>query len=252
MGNETQLRERDEQEIADDDEPLSSSSHLRRLLAELVGTFALTMVAAGADVIAVVTHGEVSLAARAVAPGLIVMAMIYTLGGQSGAHFNPAVTLAFTLRRDFPWRKVPGYWGAQIAGAILAAFLLLVLFGQVGHLGASIPRAGTIVSLIMEIVLTFLLVTVILGTATSDKLVGYNAALAVGGTIAAAGLIAMQISGASMNPARSLGPAIVSGQLADVWIYLVGPIVGAILAVAVAWLLRGPTNPHAAKVAKGD
>jgi len=230
----------------------SLKDEARRLFAELLGTFALTFVAAGGEVIAVVSGGEVSPAARAVAPGLLVMALIYTVGSQSGAHFNPVVTLAFTLRQDFPWRRVPGYWGAQIVGAVLAALLLRALFGLVGHLGATLPRHGTIEALVMEVVLTFLLVTVILGTATNHRLTGPNAAIAVGGTIALIGLFAAPISGASMNPARSLGPFLVSGQLADAWIYIVGPLAGALLAVLVAWMLRGKTTPEAVEAAKGD
>jgi aquaporin Z len=231
---------------------VSLKDEARRLFAELLGTFALTLVAAGGEVIAVISGGEVSPAARAVAPGLLVMAMIYTLGSQSGAHFNPVVTLAFTLRQDFPWKRVPGYWGAQLVGAVLAALLLRVLFGLVGHLGATFPHHGTIEALVMEVVLTFLLVTVILGTATNHRLTGPNAALAVGGTIALLALIAGPISGASMNPARSLGPFLVSGQLGDSWIYIVGPFVGGLLAVLVAWLLRGRTTPEAVETAKGN
>jgi aquaporin Z len=230
----------------------SLKDEARRLFAELLGTFALTFVAAGGEVIAVISGGEVSPAARAVAPGLLVMALIYTLGNQSGAHFNPVVTLAFTLRQDFPWRRVPGYWCAQVVGAVLAALLLRVLFGLVGHLGATLPRHGTIEALVMEVLLTFLLVTVILGTATNHRLTGPNAAIAVGGTIALIGLFAAPISGASMNPARSLGPFLVSGQLADAWIYIVGPLAGALLAVLVAWVLRGKTTPEAVEAAKGD
>lgn len=172
---------------------------LRRLLAELLGTFALILVAAGGDVIATISGGAVSPAARAVAPALLVMAMIYTLGSKSGAHFNPAVTLAFTLRRDFPWSRVPGYWGAQMVGAVFAAFLLRLLFGLAGHLGATLPHYGTIEAIVMEVLLTFLLITVILGTATNHRLTGPNAAIAVGGFIALAGLFAAPISGASMK-----------------------------------------------------
>jgi aquaporin Z len=172
---------------------------LRRLLAELLGTFALILVAAGGDVIATISGGAVSPAARAVAPALLVMAMIYTLGSKSGAHFNPAVTLAFTLRRDFPWNRVPGYWGAQMIGAVFAAFLLRLLFGLAGHLGATLPHYGTIEAIVMEVLLTFLLITVILGTATNHRLTGPNAAIAVGGFIALAGLFAAPISGASMK-----------------------------------------------------
>ena len=234
---------------ANDDGSLKDEA--RRLFAELLGTFALTFVAAGGEVIAVISGGAISPAARAVAPGLLVMAMIYTLGSQSGAHFNPVVTLAFTLRRDFPWKRIPGYWGAQIVGAVLAALLLRALFGLVGHLGATVPHHGTGEAVVMEVVLTFLLVTVILGTATNHRLTGPNAAIAVGGTIALLGLFAAPISGASMNPFRSLAPALVSGQLADAWIYIVGPLAGALLAVIVAWLLRGRTTQEAVETAKG-
>ncbi|HEX9133754.1 MAG TPA: aquaporin [Ktedonobacteraceae bacterium] len=247
---EQKSQDSDIQQSANTDGSLKDEA--RRLLAELLGTFALTLVAAGGEVIAVISGGEVSPAARAVAPGLLVMAMIYTLGSQSGAHFNPAVTLAFTLRQDFPWRRVPGYWGAQIVGAVLAALLLRVLFGLVGHLGATFPRHGTSEALVMEVVLTFLLVTAILGTATNHRLTGPNAAIAVGGTVALLALFAGPVSGASMNPARSLGPFLVSGQLADAWIYVVGPFAGALLAVLVAWLLRGRTTQEAVETAKGD
>lgn len=224
----------------------------RRLLAELIGTFALTFIAAGSDVAAVLTHGVVSEAARAVAPALLIMAMTYTFGGQSGAHFNPGVTLAFALRRDFPWLRVPMYWLVQFAGAILAALLLRILFGLTGHVGANQPHFGTVTPLVTEIVLTFFLITVILGTATDSRIVGPNAAIAVGGTIALDGLFGIPISGASMNTARSLGPALLSGDLSNLWIYVVGPLAGALLAVAFAYLLRGRTNPHAVEVAKGD
>jgi aquaporin Z len=225
---------------------------LRRLLAEVLGTFLLTLVAAGGGVIGAVSGGAISLNALVVAPALLVMAMIYTVGNLSGAHFNPVVTLAFAIRGDFPWRRVPGYWLAQFVGAVLAALFLRSLFGLAGHLGETLPHHGAIVSLIMETVLTFILLTVILGTATNHKLVGHNAALAVAGTIALTGLFAAPISGASMNPARSLGPFLVAGQLADAWIYIVGPLVGSLLAVGVAWLLRGGTTKYAVEAAEGE
>ena len=225
---------------------------LRRLLAEVLGTFLLTLVAAGGNVIAAASGGAVSQNARVVAPALLVMAMIYTVGNLSGAHFNPVVTLAFAIRRDFPWRRVLPYWLAQLIGAVLAVLLLRSLFGLAGHLGETLPHQGVLLSLIMEMVLTFTLLTVILGTATNHKLVGHNAALAVGGTIALTGLFAAPISGASMNPARSLGPFLVAGQLADAWIYIVGPLVGGLLAVGVAWLLRGGTTKYAIEAATGE
>lgn len=228
----------------------------RRLCAELLGTFLLTLVAAGADVIGAATWHPADSLARYIAPALVVMAMIYTIGNVSGAHLNPVVTLAFSLRRDFPWRRVLGYWGAQMAGSLLAALFLLVVFGDTAHLGATIPnpRTGDGAALVTEIVLTALLVTVILGTAHNQRLVGHNAAFAVAGTIALAGLFAGPVSGASMNPARSFGPALLGGTLAlgSYWIYLVGPFIGALLAAGMAWILRGGHSPAAVAAATGD
>lgn len=224
----------------------------RSLGAELLGTAALTLVAAGGEVIAIRSGGQIDLTARAAAPGLMVMAVIYALGQVSGAHINPAVTLAFALRRDFPWRRVPGYWVAQILGAILAALYLRALFGHVAEAGATRPHAGVGTALAMEIVLTLLLVSIILGTATRAKVVGPNAAIAVGGTVALAGLFAGPISGASMNPARSLGPALVAGAAVHQWIYVVGPGLGAALATLLAALIHGPRQPSEAEAAEGD
>lgn len=224
----------------------------RRLGAEFLGTWALTTVAAGGGMIGVLSGGGVGPSARVVAPALLVMAMIYVLGPLSGAHFNPVVTLAFALRRDFPWRRVPGYWLVQVVGAVLAVLVLRAILGPVGDLGATRPHHGTTAAFGMEIVLTGILLTVILGTATDHHIVGHNAALAVGATIALDGLFAAPVSGASMNPARSLGPALVSGHLGDAWIYLAGPLLGALAAVGAAWLLRGGTTPDAVKAASGD
>jgi aquaporin Z len=224
----------------------------RRLLAELLGTFALTLVAAGGPTIDAASGVSVGLPALVVAPALLVMALIYALGPLSGAHFNPAVTLAFTLRRNFPWQRLPGYWLAQLLGAVLAALLLRGLFGPVGQLGATLPRHGTLAPLTMEALLTFLLITVILATATGHRSIGHNAALAVAATIALDGLFAAPISGASMNPARSFGPAVVGGYLDTYWIYVAGPGAGAVLAVGVAWLLRGGPSPRAIEAAQGD
>jgi len=226
----------------------------QRLFAELVGTFLLTLVAAGADVIGAATGHPADSLARYVAPALLVMAMIYTIGNVSGAHLNPVVTLAFSLRSDFPWRRVLGYWGSQMTGSLLAALFLLVVFGDRAHLGATIPnpRTGDGAALVTEIMLTALLVTVILGTAHNQRLVGHNAAFAVAGTIALAGLFAGPVSGASMNPARSFGPALLGEALGSYWIYLVGPVIGALLAAGMAWLLRGSHSPSAVAAATGD
>ena len=169
---------------------------VRRLVAELLGTFALTIVAAGGPTIAAATGQGLGGAAEVIAPGLLVMAMIYTLGPLSGAHFNPSVTLAFTLRQNFPWQWVPGYWAVQLLGAVLAALLLRGLFGLAGHLGTTVPHHGTLTSLVVEVLLTFLLLTVILATAANYRIVGHNAAIAVGGTIALDGLFAAPVSGA--------------------------------------------------------
>ncbi len=225
----------------------------RRLFAEALGTFLLTLVAAGGPTIGAATGHPISQPAAVVAPGLLVMALIYTMGDVSGAHYNPVVTLAFAIRDDFPWSRVPSYWASQIIGAVCAAGLLRLLFGDVGGLGATTPAAGLspMVALAMEVALTCLLVTVILGTAHDTRLVGHNAALAVGGTIALCGLFASPISGASMNPARSFGPALLANSLGSMWIYLIGPVVGALLASAIAWLLHGPTTETARKAAGG-
>ncbi len=224
---------------------------LGRLFAEMMGTFALTLVAAGSEVIGGLS-GEVSPAARAMAPGLVVMVLIYAIGNASGAHFNPAVTFGFALRGDFPWKSAPGYWMAQILGALLAALLLRILFGGIKDLGATKPHYGAVPALVMEIVLTWLLVVVILGTATRYELIGPDAALAVGATIALCGLFAAPVSGASMNPARSLGPAVVAGSWAEIWIYMVGPLIGAALAVGTTWVLHRHKPGSEKKAARGD
>jgi len=224
---------------------------LRRDVAEVFGTFALTFVAAGGGVIASIS-GVSDPVALAVAPGLLVMAMIYTLGPLSGAHLNPAVTLAFAVRANFPWHRVLGYWVAQLVGAVGAAVVLRALFGNRAGIGETVPHHGLAASFGMEVILTFLLVTVILATAANFRIVGHNAALAVAGTIMLCGLFAGPISGASMNPARSLGPALVSGSLSSQWIYIVGPVAGSVLACGFAWVLRGPGSPAASVAATGN
>jgi aquaporin Z len=208
-------------------------------MAEALGTFALVFVAAGADVMAAVSGGQVGPAARAVAPALMVAALIYAIGDVSGAHFNPAISLAFSVRRLFPVAWLPPYWAAQLAGAVAAAMLLRSLFGSTIAAGVSTPHVPPSTAVAIEAVLTTLLAVVALGTADRHRIVGPNAAIAVGATIAMAGLIALPIEGASMNPARSFGPAVVAGDVADLWIYVVGPVVGALLAVVVLRLLHG-------------
>jgi aquaporin Z len=216
---------------------------VRRLSAEGFGTFALVFVAAGADTMAAVSGGQIGVAARAVAPALMVAALIYAVSDESGAHFNPAVSLAFVLRRDFPAAWLAPYWVAQAAGAVIASAVLVVLFGDAAVAGVSTPHVAAETALAIEAILTLLLVTVVLGTADRARIVGPDAALAVGATIAACGLIALPIDGASMNPARSLGPAIVNGRLGDLWIYVAGPFLGASVAAVGVTLLRGPRAP---------
>ena len=225
----------------------------RALVAEVVGTFALVFVDCGGGAIqAVDAGGEVTAVGRAFATGLVIMAMIYSLGNASGAHFNPAVTTAFALRRVFPWRRVPLYVAAQLIGASLAAGLLTLLVGDIAP-GLTTPHHGALTALGFEVVLTFFLTFVILSTASRFRVLGQNAALAVGGTIAFCALFSRPMSGASMNPARSLGPALVSGRLADQWIYLVGPLIGAAIAVAVLALTQGAeTDGKEEEVARGD
>jgi aquaporin Z len=211
----------------------------RRLFSEVLGTFMLVLVAAGGGLLH--AKGEISLAAAVVAPGLMVMAVILFMGAVSGAHLNPVVSLAFAMRRDFPWQRVTGYMLAQLVGAALACLFLLAVFGNVEHLGATLPGPSyqNWQALLMEIALTGVLVSVILGTASAAQNVGSIGALGVGGYIALAGLWAAPVSGASMNPARSFGPALVSGYWTSYWVYVVGPLCGAIIAVGFAVVLRG-------------
>jgi MIP family channel proteins len=202
------------------------------LVAEAIGTFALVF--AGCGAIAVGTLGPPGVAA---AFGLAIMTMIYALGHVSGAHFNPAVTAAFTVGRHFPVARALPYWAAQVAGAIAGAALLRATLGDV-PLGVTHPAGSDIQAFVWEVVLTFFLMLVIVAVATDTRAVGQAAAIAIGGTVALCSLVGGPISGASMNPARSLGPAIVSGDLTDLLIYLIAPPLGAIAAVLVYRYIR--------------
>jgi MIP family channel proteins len=225
----------------------------RRLGAEALGTFALVFVAVGGDAMGSIS-GEVGTAARAVAPALTVTAMIYAIGDVSGAHLNPVVSLAFTLKRLFPITSLGPYWAAQAAGGVLAALAVGTLFGSAISAGVTHPSVGDGIAVSLEAILTLLLVAVILGTADRHRVVGPEAAIAVGATIAACGLIALPITGASMNPVRSLAPALVSGDLAGSWIYVVGPVVGGVVAVLLIQFLHGPTETDdgAVSAAQGE
>ena len=213
----------------------------RRLFSEVMGTFLLVLVAAGGGMMNAAFDGAIGRTAAVVAPGLMVMAMILFMGKVSGAHFNPAVSIAFALRGDFPWRRVPGYVLAQLIGALLAALFLQGVINVSASNGSNYPAAGTtdFAAFLMEMVLTFGLVSVILGTASGAQNIGIIGALGVGGYIALAGLWASPLSGASMNPIRTLGPDLVANNYHAYWVYLSGPLLGAGLAVLAAFILRG-------------
>jgi len=223
----------------------------RRLCSELLGTFFLVLVAAGGGMMGQAFPHTISRTAAVVAPGLMVMAIILFMGRVSGAHLNPVVTLAFSTRGDFPWRRVPGYVVAQLAGAVLAAWFLQAAVHVSATYGSDYPAAGFSATnaCAMEIVLTFGLVSVILGTASGAQNLGVMGALGVGAYIALAGLWGSPISGASMNPARTFGPDAVGANFASYWVYVAGPLLGALLAVATAYLLRGRGGGRAGSTA---
>ena len=232
---------------------LDSAHEWRRLFSEAWGTFLLVVVAAGAGVVGARSDGAITLSMKVVAPGIMVMAVIYFMGAVGGAHLNPVVTLAFAIRGNFPWGRMPGYIGAQFAGGIAAAWFLRAMFGAIGLLGATTPGPGVgdFDALIMEMLLTTGLVSVILGTASGARNIGSGGALAIGGYIAVAGLWAEPISGASMNPVRSFAPDLVRGDLRTAWIYIVGPILGALIAVGFEWILKGKATGAGDLAAQG-
>jgi aquaporin Z len=235
-------------ELRDFDDP---RLEWRRLFAETFGTFLLVLAGAGPAVVAALNPGSISRVAAVTAPGLMVMAIILSMGAVSGAHLNPAVTFAFSLRGDFPWRRVPGYVLAQLAGSTLACLFLWGVYGKVGMLGATEPSVADWRAALTELALTVGLVSTILGTASRAQNVGHLSAVAVGGYIILAGLWSSPISGASMNPARSFGPDLVLGHFDHYWLYVAGPLAGAAIAVGVAWLLRGSGDSSERTAADG-
>jgi aquaporin Z len=213
----------------------------RRLVAELLGTFFLVLVAAGAGMMSQAFPGQISRSAAVVAPGLMVLAVILFMGKVAGAHLNPVVSIAFALRGDFPWRRLPAYIVVQLAGAGLASLFLAAVVGVSASYGSNYPAPGhsSVSAFLMEAVLTMGLVSVILGTASGAQNVGLFGAFGVGGYIALAGLWGSPISGASMNPARTFGPDLLAGNFTDYWVYVAGPLLGALAAVGLAFVLRG-------------
>jgi aquaporin Z len=231
------------------------SQEWRRLFSELLGTFFLVLVACGGGVMGEAFPNTISRTAAVSAPGLMVLGIILFMGKVSGAHLNPAVSVAFSLRGDFPWRRVPGYIVAQLVGASLAAWFAQSVINASAVVGSNYPASGytSTDAFLMEAVLTLGLVSVILGTASGAQNLGVFGALGVGGYIILAGLWGSPISGASMNPARTFGPDLVGGNFTDYWVYVAGPLVGAGLAVAAAYVLRGPGGGLAGSgAAQGD
>ena len=218
---------------SDFDDP---SLEYRRLFAELLGTFMLTLVAAGGAVLH--AKAEITLSAAVVAPGLMVMAIILFMGAVSGAHLNPVVSIAFALRGDFSWKRVPGYIAVQLLGAALACLFLLAVFGNVKHLGATLPGPGYKMwqALMLEIALTATLISVTWNCLVSSE--RRRARGARGGLHRTGGLWAAPVSGTSMNPARSFGPALIAGDWTAYWVYVAGPLIGAAIAVGAATILR--------------
>ena len=214
---------------------------MKKLLAECLGTFTLVFAGTGAIIINAASHGAISHAGIALTFGLVVLAMIHTFGDVSGAHLNPAVTLAFAAARRFSWQAVPGYLAAQIVGALSASGLLHVLFPQdATSLGATLPAGSEMQSFVFEVILTAVLMLTILSVSTGAKEKGITAGIAIGGVIALEAMFAGPVCGASMNPARSLAPALVSGHLEHLWIYLTAPVLGALLAVPLCIGVRDP------------
>jgi aquaporin NIP len=214
----------------------------RSLCAEAIGTFALVFAGAGAIVVDAKTHalGHVGVA---IVFGLVIMAMIYAVGHVSGAHFNPSVSFAFALTRHFPWRRAGAYWVAQIAGALAAAALLRASLGDRAHVGSTLPSGSQAQAFLWELVLTFFLMFVIMSVATDTRAVGEAAAIAIGGTVGLDAMFGGPITGASMNPARSIGPALVSGDLHALWLYIAAPLAGAALGALAYQFVRGEAQP---------
>lgn len=206
---------------------------MHKYLAEAIGTFALVFCGTGAIVVDEVTGGTVTHVGIAITFGLIVLAMIYTLGDVSGAHLNPAVSLGFWAMRLFPAKELAPYIGSQMAGAFLASILLRFLFPASLNLGATLPAGNDLQSFVLEIILTFLLMLVIIRVSHGAKETGWFAGINIGSVVLLEAMFAGPISGASMNPARSLAPAVVSGNIGQVWIYLIAPVLGALIAVIV-------------------
>ncbi len=211
---------------------------MKRLLSEAIGTFFLVFAGTGAIVVDDISHGQITHLGVAMTFGLVVMILIYAFGGISGAHFNPVVTLGFWLSQRFETKRVLPYLGSQFLGGVAASGLVYVLFPNHQTLGATLPIGSSIQSFVLEVVLTLLLVLVILNVTSGSKEEGLLAGVAIGGTVGLEALFAGPICGASMNPVRSFAPALISGQMSGIWIYLLGPLLGSCFAVVVHRVLK--------------
>ena len=225
----------------------------RRAAAEALAAFALVFAGCGAIITNAQYDGALGAVGVSLVFGLIIMVMIYATGHLSGAHINPAVTIAFTLSRHFPARDATAYIAAQLIGATVGALLLLVVWpDQPGELGATVPSVGVASAFVYELVLTAFLMFVIMAVATDTRAVGAAAAIAIGGTVGLDALFGGPVTGASMNPARSFGPALAAGEWSHFWIYVVGPLAGAALGAYAYQLVRGDRLPAAEEVAARD
>ena len=211
---------------------------MKKYISEFIGTFAMIFCGTGAMTINEVTGGDVSHVGIAMTWGFIVIAMIYAFGDISGAHFNPAVSIAFAFAKKFSWKEVPKYIIAQVSGALFASLLLLFLFPTSEIYGATIPTIDPMRAFVLEIILTFILMLTIINVSTGSKEVGVVAGIAIGGVVLLEAMFAGPVTNASMNPARSLAPALVSGHLEHLWLYLTAPIIGAVLAISTCKLVK--------------
>ncbi len=214
---------------------------MRKYISEIIGTFSLIFCGTGAMTINEVTGGDVTHVGIAITWGLIVMAMIYAFGEISGAHFNPAVTIAFAYAKKFEWKEVPKYVAAQCLGAILASAVMLFLFPESEYLGGTIPKLDELRAFVLELLLTYFLMVVIINVSTGSKETGTMAGIAIGGVVLLEAMFAGPMTNASMNPARSLGPALLSGHWEHQWLYFVAPVIGALLAVLTCKVVK-PDN----------
>lgn len=211
---------------------------MKKYIAEFIGTFSMVFCGTGAMTINEVTGGEVTHVGIGLTWGLIVMAMIYAFGEISGAHFNPAVTIGFAYAKKFPWKEAPKYIFFQVAGAFVASLILLLLFPDSEFLGSTIPKVNAWRAFVLELLLTFFLMLVIINVSTGSKEMGVMAGIAVGGVVLLEAIFAGPITNASMNPARSLAPNIVSGNFHGLWLYVGAPVIGALLAIMSCKLVK--------------